>query len=82
MQHSVAVAEIGIERRQGREPAPNGVVGQVLPGEVVTPGDHMRAGHLAELFWLLQACKGLSKINLAIPCYTPGILMLEGCQWN
>jgi hypothetical protein len=26
--------------------------------------------------------KGLSKIKLAIPCYTPGILMLEVCQWN
>ena len=27
-------------------------------------------------------CQGLSKIKLAIPCYTPGILMLEVCQWN
>ena len=29
-----------------------------------------------------QESKGLSKINLAIPCYTPGILMLEVGRWN
>jgi transposase len=26
--------------------------------------------------------KGLSKIKLALTCYTPGTLMLEVCQWN
>jgi hypothetical protein len=26
--------------------------------------------------------KGLSKINLAILCYTPAILMLEVGRWN
>jgi hypothetical protein len=26
--------------------------------------------------------KGLSKIKLAILCYTPGTLMLEVCRWN
>jgi len=26
--------------------------------------------------------KGLSEINLAIPCYTPGHLILEGYRWN
>ena len=29
-----------------------------------------------------QRYKGLSKIKLVIPCYTPGLLILEGCQWN
>jgi putative transposase len=28
------------------------------------------------------ASKGRSKITLAIPCYTPGILMLEVSPWN
>jgi hypothetical protein len=26
--------------------------------------------------------KGLSKIKLALTCYTPGTLMLEVYQWN
>ena len=26
--------------------------------------------------------KGLAKIKLALACYTPNPLILEGCQWN
>ena len=42
MQHGVTVAEIGIERRQGRELAPDGVVGKLLPDELLAPGDSVR----------------------------------------
>ena len=28
------------------------------------------------------SAKGLSKIKLALTCYTSWTLMLEGCQWN
>ena len=31
---------------------------------------------------VLICAKGLSKIKLALVCYTPGTLILEGCQWN
>jgi hypothetical protein len=31
---------------------------------------------------LATPSKGLSKINFAIACYTPGTLMLEVCRWN
>jgi hypothetical protein len=30
----------------------------------------------------LDDVKGLPEIKLAIPCYTPGLLILEVCQWN
>src|SRR5262245_48436427 len=49
MQHGVAVAKIGVERRQRRTLAPDRVVGQLLRHELVAPGDHMGARYIAEL---------------------------------
>jgi alkanesulfonate monooxygenase SsuD/methylene tetrahydromethanopterin reductase-like flavin-dependent oxidoreductase (luciferase family) len=31
---------------------------------------------------LIMRTKGLAKIKLALACYTPNPLILEGCQWN
>src|SRR3989454_201744 len=58
MQHGVTVTEISIERGKCRKLASDGVVGQALPYELVAPGDHIGAGHVAELGRLPQACEG------------------------
>ena len=58
MQHGMAVAEIIIERRQGREFAPDGVVGQPLPVQMIAPGEDVRPGHLPELVDAAEAGKG------------------------
>ena len=67
-----AVAEIGIERRQCRELAPNRIVGQVLPDELVAPGDHMRPCHVTELLRLPQPGAGHEVCNI-LPVGPPRI---------
>ena len=66
MQHDMAVAEIIIERRQGREFAPDGVVGQAPALQVVAPGEDMRPGHLAELVDAAETGKGDELPNIPL----------------
>ena len=54
----MAVAEIIIERRQGREFALDGVVGQPLPVQMIAPGEDMRSGHLSQLHGAANAGTG------------------------
>ena len=58
MQHGIAVAEIGIERRQRGEFAPDGIVRQVLNHELFPPSDYMRPCYVAELLRMAQAREG------------------------
>ena len=66
MQHRVTVAEIGVERGQRGELAPDGVVGQLLLHEVLAPGDDVDARHVAELGGLPQACEGHEVIEVLL----------------
>ena len=59
-------------------------IGGLENGIVQESSAHSR---LMRSFLFIRFCrkfsfKGLSKITLAIPCYTPGILMLEVSPWN
>jgi len=57
--HGVPVAEILEQRRQRRQPVPDGRAAQLsaIITELVAPGDDMRAGHVAEFLRLLDAGK-------------------------
>jgi hypothetical protein len=66
MQHGMAVAEIIIERRQGREFAPDGVVGQPLPVQMIAPGEDVRPGHLPELVDAAETGKGDELPNIPL----------------
>jgi hypothetical protein len=46
MEHRMSLAEIGIQRRQRRQFAADGVVGQRLTGQILAPGDDVGAGHI------------------------------------
>jgi hypothetical protein len=56
MQHRVSLAEIGVERGQRRQLAPDGVVGKLLRDELLPPCNHMGAGNFPELFRPMHAC--------------------------
>ncbi len=55
MQHGVAFAEIGIEGGQRCQLTPNGVVGELLLHELLTPGNDVCLGNLPELLRSMHA---------------------------
>lgn len=66
MQDRVTVTQVGIERGEGGKFAPDGIVGEALPSELLTPGNHMGAGHVPELFRLPQACEDLKVFDVLL----------------
>jgi class 3 adenylate cyclase len=68
----LTVAEIGIERGQRGELPPDGIIGQSLPDELVAPGHHMSARHVAELLRVPQACEGHEVVEI-LPVGPPRI---------
>jgi hypothetical protein len=66
MPYRVALAEIGIQRGQRRQFAPNGVVGETLPGELLAPRNDMRTRHVAKRFRLAQTGEGLKIFDVLL----------------
>ncbi len=58
--------QVGDERREGGKFAPDGIVGEALPSELLTPGNNVGVGHVPKLLRLPQACEDLKVFDVLL----------------